>query len=253
MIDFHTHILPEIDDGSSSVEESVALLRLLQENDVSEVVFTPHFYGSRTSVGRFLERREQAFEALKRTGALEDFTVHLAAEVQFTEQRLSDYAVLQPLCIDGGNVILLELPFSADWEEALFENLELLQSHLSCIPVVAHIERYPAVQRHPQYIARLCAEGCLLQVNCNTACSLKKYPLAELLFRFRQVCALGSDCHNVVVRPPHNRAGAEAIVAGYSSAELERIERSMQALLNGSRPQMPRPVEIRKTLFGYRV
>ena len=53
MIDFHTHILPGIDDGSRNSEESIQMLNLEQEQDITKIVFTPHFYANRNSVERF--------------------------------------------------------------------------------------------------------------------------------------------------------------------------------------------------------
>ena len=64
-IDFHSHILPKIDDGSRSVEESVKLLDLMAQDGVSVVAATPHFYCSKTSIHRFLDRRAEAYEKLK--------------------------------------------------------------------------------------------------------------------------------------------------------------------------------------------
>ena len=63
--DFHSHILPGIDDGSKTVEESIALLRAEAEQGVKRVVATPHFYSNRDTMEGFLERRHAAVEALR--------------------------------------------------------------------------------------------------------------------------------------------------------------------------------------------
>ena len=49
MIDLHTHILPDIDDGARDVETSLALIKAEKEQGVKEIVFTPHYYGKKTS------------------------------------------------------------------------------------------------------------------------------------------------------------------------------------------------------------
>ena len=59
-IDFHTHILPGIDDGSASVEESIELLKAEAAQGITKVVATPHFYANYDSPERFLERRAKA-------------------------------------------------------------------------------------------------------------------------------------------------------------------------------------------------
>ncbi len=64
MIDFHTHILPALDDGSRDVTESVAMMSMLAEQGIQTVVATPHFYANEHSVEHFLERRTAAYERL---------------------------------------------------------------------------------------------------------------------------------------------------------------------------------------------
>ena len=61
LFDTHTHILPEMDDGSSSVKESIAMLNCLKEQGVSAVALTPHFYPGRESPEEFLRRRQLSF------------------------------------------------------------------------------------------------------------------------------------------------------------------------------------------------
>ena len=65
IIDFHTHVLPGIDDGSCNVEESIALLRKEAEQGITHVIATPHFYPRYDTPEHFLERRAEA-EAILR-------------------------------------------------------------------------------------------------------------------------------------------------------------------------------------------
>mgnify|MGYP002089728718 CR=1 FL=1 len=65
LIDFHTHILPEIDDGSRNVEMSLNMLAAQREQQVDEIVATPHFYAQKDSVEEFLLRRQRSYEKLK--------------------------------------------------------------------------------------------------------------------------------------------------------------------------------------------
>ena len=72
MMDFHTHILPGIDDGSSSIEESVEMIKMLKVQGVREVLLTPHFYAYLSSVESFAKERASAMnklsEAIKKRG-----------------------------------------------------------------------------------------------------------------------------------------------------------------------------------------
>ena len=65
MIDFHTHILPGMDDGSKDVRESVSMLRLEGKRGIDTVCLTPHFYAEQNSPEQFLERRKRAWQKLK--------------------------------------------------------------------------------------------------------------------------------------------------------------------------------------------
>ena len=64
MIDFHTHILPGMDDGSRDVRESFQMLTLESEQGVQETLLTPHFYAHFDKISSFLERREHSFQKL---------------------------------------------------------------------------------------------------------------------------------------------------------------------------------------------
>ena len=64
MIDFHSHILPGIDDGSRNVEESLLLMTEMREQGVSTVIATPHFYADEQPVDTFLRRRTEAYDHL---------------------------------------------------------------------------------------------------------------------------------------------------------------------------------------------
>ena len=63
-VDFHSHILPRMDDGSPDVETSLQMLRSLRDQGVERVALTPHYYAHRSSVERFLKKRDDAYQQL---------------------------------------------------------------------------------------------------------------------------------------------------------------------------------------------
>ena len=65
MLDFHSHFLPKMDDGSKSTEMSMEMLRSSRKQGVTTIVSTSHFYGTDESPERFLRRRQHAFEKLR--------------------------------------------------------------------------------------------------------------------------------------------------------------------------------------------
>ena len=107
-IDFHTHILPGIDDGSRNVEMSLRMLAAQREQQVDEIVATPHFYAQKDSVEEFLLRRQRSYEKLKT--AMEengfDQKLYLAAEVYYF-QGIGSAGMIPKLCVEGTQTLLL--------------------------------------------------------------------------------------------------------------------------------------------------
>lgn len=199
MIDLHSHILPGIDDGSESVEETLALLSMLREQGIGTVAATPHFYADLDSVESFLERREAACEKIR--GRLSDSypKIVVGAEVRYYEgiSRMKD---LNKLTLGGGKLLLLEMPF-AKWTD--YTRREILD--LSCrgdiTLVLAHIERYMS-KDNTKMIDSLLNTDILMQVNASFFLEAFSKRRALKLLREGRVQLLGSDCHNLSHRPP---------------------------------------------------
>lgn len=249
MIDLHTHILPGIDDGADNCEVSRQMLESLQRDGVNNVVFTPHFYWRQNTVKHFLKNRNAALERLKAAGMPERIKIHLGAEAEFNEMSVASSS-LAPLAIDGGKYILLELPFTPDWNPKLFNRLENLIYSADLIPIIAHVERYPAVRKNPAYITKLSGMGCLIQVNCETARTAGNQNLADGLFQRGQVHCLGSDCHNMTTRKPDYAAAISALRACYGEACVTTLQENMEHVLKGEKISPAPPYTLRKTLFG---
>ena len=165
MIDFHSHILPQIDDGAKTPETSEKMLQMEISQGVKTVVLTPHYYGKHSSPKRFLEKREKAFERLNAYLPM-GIEVKKGAEVHFTGVNMPDFEELATLAIEGTKYILLEFPFTTVWHSGLFEKLDDFIYETGCTPIIAHVERYREVQKKPALLKRLTDMGCLLQVNC---------------------------------------------------------------------------------------
>ena len=148
MIDFHTHILPGIDDGSESVRQSCALLETLAALGVDTVLLTSHYYGMRRGSESFLSEREEAWERLCKAYN-GNVRLRKACECNVCTCADSDLRKLRALAIEGTPYILTELSFEKEWEPRLFDRLDgLLQNEL--IPVIAHAGLYPAVRKNPR-------------------------------------------------------------------------------------------------------
>lgn len=220
MIDWHSHILPEMDDGSKSVEQSLQMLRMLSEQGVSRVIATPHFYANNESVQNFLIRRKESYEKLSPhlfEGAPE---IVLGAEVAYYSgiSRLPD---LTKLCAEGGKCLLLEMPMSR-WTEYTVKEIEELARHGEINLVIAHIDRYQHFQSYATW-ERLCDSGCIIQANASALLSFSTRRRMIRLMRNQSVHCIGSDCHNVTTRAPQIGRAYEIMEKKLGKRFIEKI------------------------------
>lgn len=223
MIDFHTHILPRIDDGSRSVEESLALLREESRQGVTDVLLTPHYYADEYSPLEFLRRRDRAWKALAEHLRPEDPRLRLGAEVQYFEG-MTAVEDLRHLRIAGTKLLLLEMPF-CPWSERMVEDILKLNDRPDTQIVLAHIERYLSMQ--PSGIWRRLREyGVLNQCNVSFFIHWQTRLRAMHMVSTGKIDFLGSDCHNMKHRRPNWDAlpeyARDRILTGSAYGSLQR-------------------------------
>ena len=199
MIDFHSHILPGVDDGSSSTEESIALLKMLKSQGVQTVLATPHFYPERETVKEFLKRRNNAYNELKTFLNEEMPNVLLGAEVKFYDG-ISHIEDIEELYIQNSNLLLLEMPFSK-WSEYTIKELVRFACLGNTRIILAHIERYMSFQK-TQVLQNLIENGIVMQANASYFTKFSTRKKAARLLEERFIHIIGSDCHNLTDRAP---------------------------------------------------
>ncbi len=199
MIDFHCHILPAVDDGSQSVQESLAMLSRLAEQGVDTVMATPHFHASRESVSDFLVRRQEAYDRLMAQMPAGLPQIKLGAEVRYY-QGISRMPQLKQLCMQDSRLLLLEMPLGKWTEYTLRELTDLASSHGIRL-VMAHIERYQKEQSATVW-PRLLQSDILMQVNAPFFADLATRRKALKLLKNHSIHFLGSDSHNLSDRSP---------------------------------------------------
>ena len=208
MIDWHSHILPCMDDGSRSVEESLSMLEALAEQGVDTVIATPHFYANEETVDAFLARRRAAYEAL--TTAAKDCGVRIlpGAEVKYYPG-ISRMEGLERLTVADSGLLLLEMPM-ARWRDMTIRELTELSNLRGVRIILAHIERYLSQQERGT-VERLRESGILMQANASFFDRLAGRSRAFRLLGSGCIQFLGSDCHNMTTRPPALRSAYDRI------------------------------------------
>ena len=201
MTDFHSHILPKMDDGSRSTEESIAMLKSLFVQGVNRVIATPHFYANDESVSSFLSRRRASFESLAVSAPSSEMPEILqGAEVRYYDG-ISRLADLKSLCIQGTRLLLLEMP-ETKWTEYTLRELTDISSDGKVTLVLAHVERYMGFQKSDTFYRLLC-NGILMQINAGFVNGFFSRRKAIGLLKKNEVHFLGSDCHNMADRAPN--------------------------------------------------
>ncbi len=203
VVDFHSHILPHVDDGSRSLEDSLQMLRMEARQGVNHVILTPHFYPQQDSPERFLERRAKAWKRLKAAMAKEEGLpkVSLGAEVYFY-YGMSQSEALHQLTIEDKRCILLEMPH-APWTESMFQEIAAIKSRLGLTPIIAHIDRYVAPFRTFHIPERLEELPVYVQANGDFFLRKSTAKMALRMLKRGQIHLLGSDCHDKTSRKPN--------------------------------------------------
>ena len=164
MIDIHCHILPEIDDGSSCLEESLDMAQIAVQSGVTDIIATPHFRGEEESLEqkeRFARRYEKLKAALAREGS--PLKLHLGAEILCLPQTVELAERHQLPTLAGTEYVLTEFYFdeSFDFMDRMLEQIANCGYRI----VVAHPERYDAIQFQPELLEKWARRGYVLQVN----------------------------------------------------------------------------------------
>lgn len=199
-LDLHTHILPGVDDGAQTVEDSLQMLRNAAASHVAAVVATPHSnvlphwenYDCEAFRGRLLQLRQLA--------AREGIPVQIiaGAEVRVTEELPELLRQKKIMSINAGVYLLAEF---APWDapDFMLEQLEKIRDR-GYIPLIAHPERYGAVCRSPSLVGDWLEMGCHIQMTAGSI--LGKFgpearKAAEYLLRNNMTACVASDAHGV--------------------------------------------------------
>lgn len=197
--DIHSHILPSMDDGCRTVQESVAVLKRAQSQGVTKLIATPHYYHKRESAAEFIARRDASEQLLReavsmQTGAMPQFCC--GAEVAYFAG-IDRYDDLGRLCLGKSRYLLLELPFTS-WNGQVVRDVQNITVR-GFIPILAHFERYSFIQSE-QNIQGLLALEPLIQMNAESLLGFWKGARCRKALAQGNVDLLGSDCHGIDYR-----------------------------------------------------
>jgi tyrosine-protein phosphatase YwqE len=195
--DVHSHLIPGIDDGAKTIEQSIEMLLKFQELGFKKVITTPHIlsnlYPNTPEI--ILNGYQKVKEELKKQDV--DITFEAAAEYFYDDHFLSEIEEDTVLKFHKNHVLF---EFSFHTEPIQTEELFFKMQTKGLVPVLAHFERYTYFREYIRIAEELREKGCLIQMNLNSLTghygpAIKK--TAENLIKHKLVNLVGTDCHRI--------------------------------------------------------
>ena len=197
MIDIHSHIINEIDDGSKSLEMTITMLKKAERSGTKSIVATPHFMRGRFDV--------EYSEVLKRVEELKkvavdnniDLNIYAGQEVYYSSNIMEYFNDKCIGTINESRYMLIELPMLEFNLDEVIDTIYELQIR-KIVPIIAHPERYKQFIKKPSMINALIKEGMLFQLNAGSITGsfgkdVKK--TAQKFLEHNVYSFIGSDAH----------------------------------------------------------
>ena len=254
MIDIHSHILPGIDDGSKSFEESMELIRSASSNGVTDIIATPHYIvGSDYMVNN--EEKRKLLTKLKKQVQKEEIPInlYLGNEV-FVENNMLELRKKKEITtLHNSKYLLFELPLNYK-----YNGIENLLFELGCkgiIPIIAHPERYAFLKENPSLAIKLIDAGALFQSNIGSFLGIygkKAEETAILLLKHHAITFVSSDIHHKNKDFYELINKAKKVMRKYVSEEEINLlfEKNAEKILNKKEIKGTKCIPFKKNIFG---
>lgn len=236
MIDFHSHILPKVDDGPDRIADSLTMLRRSFQQGVDYVISTSHFYAHEEYPADFLARRNRAYRALCSAMMMTPEVyprIILGAEVLYFPG-ISDAEEIGALMIGSSKSILIEPPM-APWSDVMLDEIAQLGRNLDCTPVIAHVDRFMQLLRDETLMERVLERDMWVQVNAEYFLNPKTVKVAVRNLKKGHIQLIGSDCHNLLSRSPNLGLAWKQAKAFGVETEFKMLHRNAVNLLRRRR------------------
>lgn len=254
MIDLHCHILPGIDDGATTIDDSIEMAKLASEEGITHILATPHHL-NRNWINKKDEVENLVFEVQRELDINGiDITLFPGQEVRISGELLKNIKRNEILFIDEQKqYLLIEFPTSniPEYTERLFYELEVE----GIIPVIVHPERNREILENPNKLKSLVDKGALSQL---TAASYtggfgkEIQKLSTKLIESNMVHFIASDAHNITNRAFHMEEALKKVENEFGLIKREQFEQFAKDLVNGEVVVPPSPTHIskKKKFFG---
>jgi protein-tyrosine phosphatase len=205
MIDIHTHILPQTDDGAADMDESIEMAGIAEQDGIRHIIATPHLTNNGLTRNEIENRTAALNQRLREAGI--DVRVYPGAEIPV--YMLDDES--RRIGLAGSRYLLTEFPLSGmlPISSEIFNHLTRLGYKI----IIAHPERDPAAMRNPEWLLKLLTPDVTLQITAGSLTGMmgkEVMSMARYLLKKGVVTYMASDAHNVRDRRPELSAGLKA-------------------------------------------
>lgn len=224
MIDIHTHIIPNIDDGSKSIEETFEMLKEAVDAGFTDIILTPHYikeyYETDTNIREYWVKSIQ--EVLNNLQI--PINVYVGNEIYVSEDMDNLIFKNEVSCLNNSKYVLFELPMNSNityLDQILFKI-----NNLEKIPIIAHPERYNYFQKNIDLLEKLHKNGVLFQSNYASILGIygeEAKKTVEKILKKKLVDFLGSDVHKPNTIYPSINKAKKKIVKIIGEKEFEKI------------------------------
>ena len=237
MVDIHTHILPEIDDGAESFDEAYEMALMAVRSGVKALVATPHSNQRVNFLDDELKRQEKAFVELEHILFQEKVPLKLyrGMEIWSSVDIVEKIKLGKLITLNQTPYVLIEFAFDEEpwWMDAIAAELQ----EAGLIPIVAHPERYFCIQDDPDHLYEWRKQGVLTQMNKGSILGRfgrEVERTAEILLRNRLITCIASDAHHAYIRTTDMKELQHYLERHYSLPEQERLlKQNPLAILQG--------------------
>lgn len=215
-IDIHNHILPCVDDGSQSLEQSMRMLKIAYQEGIRAICLTPHYMPPRYEVPAqdLGKSKELLQEALIQEGI--GIRLYLGNEIYYRQSTVEQILDGTALTMAGSRYVLVEynVQESANQIEASIHEL----ANVGLRPIIAHIERYQSLVGEERRVDALIDQGAYVQVNAGSVTGIfghRTARWAKTLLKRDLVHLIGTDAHNEDKRAPKLNECARYLMKKY--------------------------------------
>ena len=237
MIDIHSHIIFDVDDGPKTLEDSRRLLEESYRQGVRTIISTSH-----RRKGMFETPEEKIAANFKQVQELakqvaDDLTVLYGAEIYYTSDILKKLEEGTFPSLGGTKYVLIEFSMNTPYKDIHSALGNVIR--LGMIPVVAHIERYHCLENDEDRVSELINMGCYIQVNSSNVLKPKlfgdryKFMKKRVQFFLERdlVHFVASDMHNLDDRPPYMQKAYQIVAKKYGAERAEELFKTNQEIL----------------------